>query len=88
MLIPSTKNVKTITDMRENALELLEVVEKQGLTYIFHRSKPKAVMLSIDDFARLQELIESYLDEQEAEKLAKEPRGKGIPFEEIIRKYV
>lgn len=88
MLIPTSQNVKTITDMREKALDLLDLVEKKGLAYIFHRSKPKAVMLDIDEFVRIQELLEDYFDEQEAKKLAKEPIGKKIPLKTIIHKYV
>ncbi|MEK7522767.1 MAG: type II toxin-antitoxin system Phd/YefM family antitoxin [Patescibacteria group bacterium] len=85
MLIPTSKNVKTITDMREDALGLLDLVKKNGVTYIFHRSEPKAVMLDIDEFVRIQELLEDYFDEMEAQKLAKEPVGKLIPEEDIIK---
>ncbi|MEK7494998.1 MAG: type II toxin-antitoxin system Phd/YefM family antitoxin, partial [Patescibacteria group bacterium] len=85
MLIPTSKNVKTITDMREDALGLLNLVKKNGVTYIFHRSEPKAVMLDIDEFVRIQELLEDYFDEMEAQKLAKEPVGKLIPEEDIIK---
>ena len=88
MLIPTSKNVKTITDMREDALGLLDLVKKNGVTYIFHRSEPKAVMLDIDEFVRIQELLEDYFDEMEAQKLAKEPVGKLIPEEDIIKEYV
>ncbi|MBI4009268.1 type II toxin-antitoxin system Phd/YefM family antitoxin [Candidatus Roizmanbacteria bacterium] len=88
MLIPTSKNVKTITDMRENALGLLDLVKKQGVTYIFHRSEPKAVMLDIEEFVKMQELLEDYFDEMDAQQLAKEPRGKGIPLEEVMKKYV
>ena len=85
MLIPTSKNVKTITDMREDALGLLNLVKKNGVTYIFHCSEPKAVMLDIDEFVRIQELLEDYFDEMEAQKLAKEPVGKLIPEEDIIK---
>ncbi|KKQ73626.1 MAG: hypothetical protein US96_C0058G0001 [Candidatus Woesebacteria bacterium GW2011_GWB1_38_5b] len=88
MLIPTTKNVKTITDMREDALKLLEDVEKLGLAYIFHRSRPKAVILSIEDFSALQEMLESYKDEFEAKKLSKIKRGTGISLAETAKKYV
>lgn len=73
--------------MRENALKLLGYVKEEGVAYIFHRSKPKAVIMDIDEFVKIQELLEDYFDEQEAIKLEKEPRGKGIPIEEIIKNY-
>lgn len=88
MLIPTKDNVKTITDMRENALGLLESVEKGSPTYIFHRSKPKAVLLGVDDFIKIQELIENYLDEEDVHKLSREPRGQGIVLDKILKKYV
>lgn len=87
MLIPTSKNVKTITDMREDALGLLDLVKKNGIAYIFNRSEPKAVMMDIDEFVRIQELLEDYFDLQEAVKLEKESRGKGIPIEDIMKEY-
>lgn len=86
MLIPTQKNVKTITDMREDALGLLDLVKKNGVTYIFHRSEPKAVMLDIDEFVRIQELLEDHFDEIEAKKLEKEPVGKLIPIKDVMKK--
>lgn len=88
MLIPTSKNVKTITDMREDALGLLNLVKKNGVTYIFHRSEPKAVMMDIDEFVRMQELLEDYFDEIEVQELEKKPVGKLIPEEDIIKEYV
>jgi len=88
MLVPTSENVKTITDMREKSLELLELVQNKGLAYIFYRSQPKAVVLSLEEFSRLQELVEDYLDELEVEKLVRERRGKGIPFAKIAQKYL
>lgn len=87
MLIPTIANTKTITDMREDALKLLGEVEKQGVTYIFHHSKPKAVLLSINDFVRIQELLEDHLEEEEAKRLVNERRGKGIELNVIAKKY-
>jgi len=88
MLIPTTKNVKTITDMREDALGLLNSVQKNGLAYIFHRSQPKAVLMNIEDFISLQNALEDLEDLRDIEELKKEPRGKGIPLKDIAAKYV
>ena len=73
--------------MREKAIELLEDVQKLGLVYVFQHSNPKAVMLSMEEYQRLQELVEKRLDEEEAIKLSKEKRGKGIPLSTILKKY-
>lgn len=88
MLIPTVQNVKTITDMREDALGLLDSVDKAGLAYIFHRSKPRAVVLNITDFVYLQDLLEDLQDTKDVEAFMKEKRGKGIPLSEIAKKYV
>lgn len=88
MLIPTTQNVKTITDMREDALGLLDSVNKQGLAYIFHRSKPRAVMLNIEEFMALQKVSEDYEDYLDVLNLKKEKRGKGILLSDIAKKYV
>lgn len=74
--------------MRENALDLLNQVQKEGLAYIFYRSEPKAVMLDIEEFENIRELLEDHLDEMEAAELANQPRGKGIPLSKIAKKYV
>jgi predicted DNA-binding transcriptional regulator len=87
MLIPTTKNVKTITDMREDALGLLNLVQKNGLAYIFHRSQPMAVLMNIEDFVTLQNAVEDLEDYMTVQELKKEPRGKGIPLEEVAKKY-
>ncbi len=87
MLIPTTKNVKTITDMREDALGLLDSVQKNGLAYIFHRSQPRAVLMNIEDFVSLQNAVEDLEDYMAVQELEKEPRGRGIPIEKIAKKY-
>lgn len=74
--------------MRENALGLLKSVNEQGLAYIFHRSKPKAVLLNIADFILLQQMAEDYDDYKDVLELKKEKRGKGVPLSEIVKKYV
>jgi len=88
MLIPTSKNVKTITDMREDAIGLLEQIKKNGVTYIFNRSEPKAVIIDIDEFVRMQELLEDYFDEIDVQELETKPIGKLIPEEDIIKEYV
>lgn len=88
MLIPTIQNVKTITDMREDALGLLKSVDDSGLAYIFHRSKPRAVLLNIDDFLVLQNALEDLQDFDDVRKLSREKRGKGISLKSIASKYV
>ena len=88
MLIPTSQNVKTITDMREDALNLLDEVDQMGFTYVFHRSKPRAVILKIDEFVAMQEALEDFQDIDDVKELSKEKRGKGTSLKDIASKYV
>lgn len=89
MFIPTQDNIKSITDMRENALALLnKAARSEKPIFLFYRSRPKAVMLSLKEFSKLQEMAENYLEDQEAKALAKEPRGKLTPFAKIAKKYL
>lgn len=62
-------NTFTITDMRENALKLLRKAEKKfGPLYIFYRSKPRAVLLNLEEYEKLRDLAEEYLDSLRAQE--------------------
>lgn len=87
MIIPTAQNTKTITDLREKALELLKQVGKSGPTFILHRSKPKAVMLSIDEYVNLLEMLEDYMDSDKAKELEENPETGGFTLEEMAKKY-
>jgi len=87
MFIPTSKNTKTITDMRENALDVVKSAKKNGFVYVFYKSKPKAVLVDIDEFVNMNDLLEDYFDKKEAIKLSKEKRGDGITLDEIKKKY-
>lgn len=88
MLIPTINNTKTVTDLRENTIDVLNDLKKVGQVYILHRSDPKAVLLSIAQFEKLYELIEDSYDEKEAQKLSSEKRGEGISHQKIVKKYL
>lgn len=87
MLIPTSHNIKTITDMREDAIALLKKVKELGVVYLFQHSSPQAVMLSIEEFQRLHEIVEDHLDERIAQKLSLQKRGEGIPLDKVIASY-
>ena len=61
-LIPSAKNVKSITDLRENANKMIENVQTDGQYYIFYRNKPKAIFMSLDKYNDLLHSIEELQD--------------------------
>lgn len=72
MIIPTDKDIRTITDMRENTLELLHSLQKkQDPTVIMHRNSPKAILLSIKRYNQLMSMLEDYLDEELAVALEK-----------------
>ena len=87
-MIPSPYNIKTITDMRERALELLnQVEESREPVFLFHRSKPKAVVLSLKEFKEMTELIEALEDSLLAKKLEKRVgRGRYFSLKAIEKK--
>ena len=87
-MIPTNQNIKTITDMRERALELLNQVEETSEpVFLFHHSKPKAVMMGIKEFQELTDLIADLEDALMARKLEKKVgKGKYFSLEEIEKK--
>ena len=87
MLLPTSQNTKTITDLREDALGVLSDVDKLGLVYLFQHSDPRAVVLSLKEFTKLCELIEDHADERDAAELSLEDRGKGIGLKNVAKKY-
>lgn len=87
MLLLTSRNTKTITDLREDALGVLSDVDKLGLVYLFQHSDPRAVVLSLKEFARLCEMAEDRMDERDAAELSLEDRGKGIELKSIVKKY-
>ncbi|MBI2314797.1 type II toxin-antitoxin system Phd/YefM family antitoxin [Candidatus Daviesbacteria bacterium] len=87
MLIPTAKNTKTITDLREKAVELLDQIQKSGPAFIFQHSKPRAVMLSIEEYANMLEMLEDYFDSLKAKELEEDPQKGGISLAQLARKY-
>lgn len=73
----TAKNTKTISDMRLNAQKLLDQVTKsQEALYIFYKSKPKAVLLSLQRYQYLLSIFEDYIDSQEAKEFEKKNKKK------------
>jgi prevent-host-death family protein len=87
MIIPTSKNTKTVTDLRENSIALLEQIKKSGPTFIFQHSKPKAVMLSIEEYSNMMEMLEDYFDAIKAKELEEEGEFGGISLDSMIKKY-
>ena len=68
-MIPTAKNMKTISDMREHARKLLkEVQSSYGPLFILYRSKPQAVLLSLEEYQKLSDMAEDYMDSLKAQE--------------------
>lgn len=87
MIIPTAKNIKTVTDLRERTLQLLRQTKNSGPTIIFHHSKPMAIMLSIDEYSNMTEMLEDYFDTQEAKELEENSQKGGISLKQLAKKY-
>ena len=72
----NTRNVKTISDMRKNALGILKQTKSSGPLYLFYRSKPQAVFLSLVNYQRLKDIAEDYFDSLKAQEFEKEDKKK------------
>lgn len=79
-------NIKTVTDLREQTIKILNSLsKKEGPTVIFHRANPKAILLSVEAYQKLVDLLEDYLDEELALELEKQPKEPGIPLGRVMR---
>lgn len=77
MILPTEENIKTVTDLRENIVKILASFKKQrGPQFVFYKSKPKAVLLAIEEYQRLLELLEDYEDALEASEVISEAKAK------------
>ena len=84
----TTDNIKTITDMRQKTLSILQYARKsQEPIFIMHHSKPKGVFLSFEKYQKMVELVEDYLDILEAETILEDKKTKFIPLEKFWGKY-
>ncbi len=83
MLIPTKENVKTVTDMRQDALGVINQVQTSSPVYVMYKSQPKAVLLSVESYIDMHEKYCDFLDAVETERLANEPKGKGYTLKQI-----
>ena len=83
-MLPLADDYKTVTDLRENKVVLLRLIEKKrNPTIIVHRNSPKAVMISINRYNQMLQALEDNYDEQLAAALEKEPKRNGVSLEDV-----
>lgn len=89
MIIPTETNTKTVTDLRENIVAILASLKKQkGPQFVFYKSKPKAVLLTIAEYQKLLEMLEDYEDAAEASEIianAKAKKEKLYSFKKVAK---
>ena len=74
----------SVSDLRQKTKSVLKtVVSKQQSFIILQRSKPKAVLVDVDYFKALEEMLLDYTDSKEAEKAKKETKD---PLKKYIKR--
>ena len=87
MLIPTKANISTVTDMRVDTLGLLKRVKRDRFKYVFNRSTPEAVLLSMMEYERMLQRLEDAEDKLMALNAAKENKGKGVGLKKAMKEY-
>lgn len=73
----TSHQIKTVSDIRRNPKKLLNDLKKgKGPFYLFYRSKLKGVLVDADTYAKLEDIVEEYLDAKEAQDFEKQDKSK------------
>ena len=84
----TSHQIKTISDIRKNPKKLLNELKRgKGPFYLFYRSKLKGVLVDADTYAKLEDIVEEYLDAKEAQEFENQDKGKieWKEFEEVAK---
>lgn len=68
-------NISTISDLRFKTEEVLAKADLSPL-FLFNRSTPRAVILSVEEFNKISEQLEDYYLASRAEEYEKEDKSK------------
>ena len=88
----SIKNILSITEARKNIFNLADQVQKKGVYYtLVERGRPKAVLMSAEQFASWQETMDVLREmpnlPKEIKRAEKEfARGECVALEEVLVK--
>lgn len=89
MLIPTTDDITTVTDLRERTMDILQLLKKRREpTIIVHRNAPQSVMMSIERYNQLMEMLEDYSDAAEASEIiadSKSQKEKSYSLKEVAK---
>lgn len=74
----------TITELRRNPHKAVKKSKKGFPIYLFSRSKPLGVIMDIDEFERLMERWEDFIDAMELKEAVETTKETDfIPWEEV-----
>lgn len=83
-------NVMTVSDMRLRPHEVLARSQEEPV-FLFHRSKPKAIMMSVEEYIRIQDELEDLELSVKAQKYEYERetfnKNDWLSLDEIKEKY-
>ena len=79
-------NIIPISKMRSDTKAVLKKLRSHQPLYLFSRSSPKAVLLDIDDYASMQEIVEDYFDSQELLSVTNKEIAEAEDFEKVVSK--
>lgn len=83
----NAENVKTITQLRTNPLKVFKESAAEP-TFIFSRSRPVGVVMSVEEYNDLMETLEDYFDSLELKEAAAATKDKGlIPLDKFWERY-
>ena len=80
-------SIQTISDLRFNTKEVFKKAAKSPV-FIFQRSSPKGVLLSLEMYERMASDLEDYYDSMKAKEYESQKKNKKdwIPFEEVKKR--
>ena len=67
-------NTFSITDLRQNTLEVMKMANQNGVAYLFKHSRPQAALVDINYLKSLQDAYEDYLDTVEFDQTVKQKK--------------
>jgi PHD/YefM family antitoxin component YafN of YafNO toxin-antitoxin module len=73
----TANQIRTVSDFRANPKKLLDELKRsRGPFYLFYRSKLKGVLVDVDTYSKLEEIVEEYLDAKEAQEFESQDKSK------------
>jgi len=80
------KSISTISELRYKTKEVLKKT-KDAPVYLFYRSVPQGVILSLEKYQEMMEALEDYYLSLRAEEYEKQDKNriKWVPHEEVKR---